>query len=89
MLAFGMLVFTGFLMAQEVSLSPEKKWPEQDKKSKSYTISGERHGQSFFKKYEFPEVQYIPGEKLTFDIFANTLPSSANTFRNRNHHFIF
>lgn len=69
LIAFGLLVSTSFVIAQEVSLSPEKKWPEQDKKSKFYTISGERHGQSFFKKYEFPEVQYTPGEKLTFDIY--------------------
>jgi len=69
MVAFGLLALTSIAMAQEVSLSPEKTWPEQDKKSKFYTISGERHGQSFFKKHEFPEVQYAPGEKLTFDIY--------------------
>ncbi|MCH6201885.1 M14 family metallopeptidase [Aquiflexum sp. LQ15W] len=69
MVALGLLALTSFAVAQEVSLSPEKKWPEQDKNSKFYTVSGERHGQSFFKKYEFPEVQYTPGEKLTFDIY--------------------
>jgi hypothetical protein len=69
MVAFGWLALTSFATAQEVSLSPEKKWPEQDKNSKFYTVSGERHGQSFFKKYEFPEVQYTPSEKLTFDIY--------------------
>ncbi|MCL6259911.1 M14 family metallopeptidase [Aquiflexum sp. TKW24L] len=66
-IAFGLLVSTSFSFAQ--SLTPEKKWPEQDKEAKFYTISGERHGQSFFKKHEFPEVQYTPGEKLTFDIY--------------------
>lgn len=55
--------------AQLQSLAPEKVWPEQDKKSKFYTISGERHGQSYFKKYAFPEVQYEPGETLGFDIY--------------------
>lgn len=69
MVAFGWHALTSFALAQEMSLSPDKKWPEQDKNSKFYTISGERHGQSFFKKFEFPEVQYTPGEKLTFDIY--------------------
>lgn len=55
--------------AQVQSLVPDKIWPEQDKKSKFYTISGERHGQSFYKKHHFPEVQYDPAETLTFDIY--------------------
>jgi hypothetical protein len=63
------ILFSGVSIAQETSLVPQKKWPEQDKNSKFYTISGERHGQSFFKKHEFPEVQYQPGENLTFDIY--------------------
>lgn len=46
-----------------------KSFPEQNPKSKFYTVSGERHGQSFFKKFEFPEVEYTPGEKLTFDTY--------------------
>jgi hypothetical protein len=60
---------SGVSIAQETSLVPQKKWPEQEKDAKFYTISGERHGQSFFKKHEFPEVQYQPGENLTFDIY--------------------
>lgn len=63
------IMFSGVSIAQETSLVPQKKWPEQEKGSKYYTISGERHGQSFFKKHEFPEVQYQPGENLTFDIY--------------------
>jgi hypothetical protein len=46
-----------------------KSFPEQDPKSKFYTVSGERHGQSFFKKFEFPEVEYTPREILTFDTY--------------------
>jgi len=63
------ILSSGVSIAQETSLVPQKKWPEQEKDSKFYTISGERHGQSFFKKHEFPEVQYQPGEILTFDIY--------------------
>ncbi|EOZ92597.1 hypothetical protein A33Q_3978 [Indibacter alkaliphilus LW1] len=62
------LLSTGMATAQEKVLN-EKKWPEQDENSKFYTVSGERHGQSFFKKHKFPEVEYEPGEKLTFDIY--------------------
>lgn len=59
----------GELVAQDYGLGKEKRWPEQDEKSKFYTVAGERHGQSFFKKHQFPEVEYTPGEKLTFDIY--------------------
>ncbi len=62
-------LFSGVSNAQETSFVPQKKWPEQDKESKFYTISGERHGQSFFSKHEFPEVQYQPGDILTFDLY--------------------
>ena len=71
-----LLILTGFSLfafgystAQESSYVDQKKWPEQNKKAKFYTITGERHGQSFFKKHEFPEVQYEAGDKLTFDIY--------------------
>lgn len=59
----------GISLAQESSYVDQKKWPEQDEKAKFYTISGERHGQSFFKKHQFPEVEYEAKEKLTFDIY--------------------
>ena len=51
------------------SLKPSKVWPEDDEKMKNYVVSGERHGQSFFKKHQFAEVQYDPGETLGFDIY--------------------
>ncbi len=57
------------LHAQNHTLSKKEIWPEHNEKSKYYTVSGERHGQSFFKKHEFPEVEYTPGDKLTFDIY--------------------
>ncbi len=37
--------------------------------SKYYLIAGERHGVSFFKKEKFPEVEYKPTDKLTFDVY--------------------
>lgn len=45
----------------------ESKWPEADTAFKYYTVKGERHGPSFFKKHRFPEVEYEAGDKLTFD----------------------
>lgn len=30
---------------------------------------GERHGISFFPQYQHPEVEYTPGEQLTFDVY--------------------
>jgi hypothetical protein len=44
-----------------------KVFTESDTSAKFHTVSGERHGPSFFKKHKFPEVEYVPGEKLTFD----------------------
>jgi hypothetical protein len=61
--------FLTILHAQSGSLQTEKLWPEQDEKAKHYTVKGERQGQSFFKKHQFPEVQYEPGDQLAFDIY--------------------
>lgn len=55
--------------AQVKSFEQERLFPEQDTTSKFYTVSGERHGPSFFKKFKFPEVEYTPGDQLTFDIY--------------------
>ena len=48
---------------------PEPKWPEQDTANKFYTVKGERHGVSFFKKHYFKDVQYTPSEKLSFYVY--------------------
>ena len=53
--------------SQVRSLADGKVFPEDNAKAKFYTVSGERHGPSFFKKFNFPEVEYSPGETLTFD----------------------
>ncbi|MDX5337558.1 MAG: M14 family metallopeptidase [Cyclobacteriaceae bacterium] len=58
---------SGLAAAQVKPFQPEKVFPEKNPKMKFHTVSGERHGPSFFKKFEFPEVEYTPQEKLTFD----------------------
>ncbi|MCU0340657.1 MAG: M14 family metallopeptidase [Spirosomaceae bacterium] len=51
------------------SYYPDPKWPEQDTATKFYTVKGERHGISFFKKHHFKDVQYTPTETLKFDVY--------------------
>ncbi|GMQ26713.1 M14 family metallopeptidase [Algoriphagus sp. oki45] len=62
-----LLLLNGVAFSQVRSFQNEKPFPEKNEKSKYYTVSGERHGPSFFKKQVFPEVEYTPGDKLTFD----------------------
>lgn len=65
------LVFSSLLMggasAQVRTFKPTPSFTEQDSSRKFHTVSGERHGPSFFLKHEFPEVQYVAGDQLTFD----------------------
>ncbi|HEV2132085.1 MAG TPA: M14 family zinc carboxypeptidase, partial [Longimicrobiaceae bacterium] len=43
-------------------------WPEQGRDTAGwYTVRGERHGASFFRRHRHPEVEYVAGERLTFD----------------------
>ncbi|AMQ57600.1 M14 family metallopeptidase [Algoriphagus sanaruensis] len=53
--------------AQVKDFHKERLFPEKNTESKFYTVSGQRHGPSFFKKIHFPEVEYAPSERLTFD----------------------
>lgn len=53
--------------AQVKDFHKERRFPEKNTESKFYTVSGQRHGPSFFKKFHFPEVEYAPSERLTFD----------------------
>jgi hypothetical protein len=46
---------------------PSKIFPESDTSLKNYTLSGFRHGVSYFPKVRLPQVQYEAGEQLTFD----------------------
>ncbi|TFV97181.1 peptidase [Algoriphagus kandeliae] len=65
-LAFSVLI-SGQAFSQVKDFRQEKPFPEKNQKAKFYTVQGERHGPSFFKKETFPEVEYTPGESLTFD----------------------
>lgn len=64
----GLLVFLTFsVQSQVVKFEEQPPFPEANEKSEFYTVGGERHGASFFKKHQFPEVEYSPGEILSFD----------------------
>ncbi|NVK49842.1 MAG: peptidase [Cyclobacteriaceae bacterium] len=67
-LAFSVL-FVGQAFSQVKDFRQEKPFPEKNQKAKFYTVQGERHGPSFFKKETFPEVEYTPGKDLTFDSY--------------------
>lgn len=41
--------------------------PESERDSAWYVVAGYRHGVSYFPRVRHPEVQYEPGEALTFD----------------------
>ncbi len=62
-----LMVISGTVLSQVKPFTPEKQFTESNPKAKYHTVSGERHGPSFFKKFEFPEVEYTPGDKLNFD----------------------
>ena len=56
------------LLAQtEVRPLNSPNWPEADEEAEWYTVGGERHGISYFKKHQHPEVEYAAGDDLTFD----------------------
>lgn len=66
LISFGILVVNlGF--SQVKPFQPENLFPEANSKAKFHTVKGERHGPSFFKKFTFPEVEYVPTETLNFD----------------------
>mgnify|MGYP003642455724 CR=1 FL=1 len=60
------LIF-GVTLSQVKPFGPEKLFTESDSKAKYHIVSGEHHGTAYFKKHEFPEVEYTPSEKLAFD----------------------
>ena len=66
LLFFPCLLLSTVLLAQVRPFVPEQVFSEKNTKSKQYLVSGERHGSSFFKKFEFPEVEYRPGTTLDF-----------------------
>lgn len=64
-----LLSLMGFVPFMLLAQTPKYQeiWPEQDTKSKFYTVKGERAGVSFFPKVRYAEVEYEPGPTLTFD----------------------
>lgn len=67
-LIFTLLFFlANSLVAQVKLFEPAVPFSEHDEKSKFHTVGGERHGISYFEKHEFPEVEYKPTDKVTFD----------------------
>lgn len=64
-LTFSLILGTG--MAQVKPFTDKQVFSESDSTVKFHTVSGERHGISFFEKHEFPEVEYYPKDQLTFD----------------------
>lgn len=49
------------------SIQNQETWPERDTTSKFYSVKGERSGISYFPKHRYDEIEYEPGETLTFD----------------------
>jgi hypothetical protein len=54
------------LSGQSYRPLPSKLFPESDTSRKNYTLSGFRHGVSYFPKVRLPQVEYEAGESLTF-----------------------
>jgi hypothetical protein len=64
---FILMMVSNLAFSQVRPFVPESLFPEANSKAKFHTVKGERHGPSFFKKFNFPEVEYVPGETLSFD----------------------
>ncbi len=68
------LIFCFFavgLHAQPIKSLNETVWPENNPDAKFHTVSGFRHGVSFFPKVRYAHVEYTPSETLTFDKFLS------------------
>ena len=63
--------FVLFLLVQFFCLSFPVKGAEPEKEAQKdtlwYTVKGERHGVSYFKRHRYEQVEYEMGERLTFD----------------------
>ena len=60
------IAFSLFIAGLHAQPATEVTWPENTT-SKFYTVSGERHGVSYFPKVQYPQVEYTPSATLTFD----------------------
>lgn len=66
LLLFCTLFVASHTHSQVRSFVSEPTFPEKNEKTSFYVVSGERHGNSFFKKVAYPEVEYTPGASLDF-----------------------
>jgi hypothetical protein len=57
------------LSGQSALLQATKIFPESDTSSKKYTLSGFRHGVSYFPKVKLSQVQYAAGDTLSFNMY--------------------
>jgi len=61
------------MLQAQPGLQPQvKSVNSKNVKDKNYTVSGARHGVSFFPKVELKSVQYIPADSLTFDMYHSS-----------------
>jgi hypothetical protein len=65
----GIMLISGILTGQTYRPPATKTFPESDSSQKYYTLTGFRHGISFFPKVKLPQVQYEAGDVLTFDTY--------------------
>jgi len=63
----GILWISAFLHGQPASQKSPQPSDGPDTKERYYTLSGYRHGVSFFPKIELNSVQYVANDTLTFD----------------------
>ena len=66
-LVLGTALISSIINGQTYRPLPVKTFPESDSSQKYYTVSGYRHGVSFFPKVRLKQVQYEAGDLLTFD----------------------
>lgn len=62
----GILIIVG-AMAPGILFSQTNSRSVSQTDSVIYSVNGGRHGVSFFTRVQLPGVEYVPGEKLTFD----------------------
>ena len=63
----GILLISAILYGQTNQVRSSSSENPKESKEKNYTLSGARHGVSFFPKVKLKSVQYIAGDTLTFD----------------------
>lgn len=65
----GILLISANLYGQTNQVRSSSSENPKESKEKNYSLSGARHGVSFFPKVKLKSVQYIAEDNLTFDIY--------------------